>query len=255
MRLFDAYVSYAEEAMIGGAEGVAVLVPAVRCGLECAFCYYRYDRQPKDWIAVEIASWVGESGVRVLEWCGWPPVEEAREVARRLGDAVTIVLKTSGDDAEKLPDLLGGERFYDVYLPDIKFGMGETAALLAAAPTYVERSTATLAAMADRFPEQRLSDGCLRRGVLARHLMLPGFDADTREALWRFSGFSKRYGWPLSLLDVYMPPQGMRERCNLLAAAAPQRAEQLHRLTGLLTDDEYAKARRYARELGVLLAR
>jgi putative pyruvate formate lyase activating enzyme len=242
--------------MLGGPKGVAVLVPDTACGLGCAFCYLGGAQAARDWTARRICEWVLESGAAAMEWCGWPPQREAREVAEQLRDRVTIILKTSGADAARLPNLVNPDRaFFDVYLPDMKFGSAWVAGLLAGRRDYTAQCARTLQEMGRRFHAQQYDlDGRLTRGVLVRHLMLPGFLDDTMEVIRRFSGFAERYGWPLSLMDVYMPPRGIRPALEALIAAAPARAANVKCLSGLLSEEDYLEARRYARALGIHLA-
>lgn len=256
MRLIDAYVSLSEEPVLGGPEGVAVLVPDARCGLDCAFCYLKCERAVRDWPARRIADWVLASGAEAMEWCGWPPLQEAREVSQLLGHKVTVILKTSGADAERLSVLLDQERpFFDVYLPDMKFGSAWAAGLLAGRGDYPVQSARTLGVMGRRFhAQQYAADGRLTRGVLVRHLMLPGFLDDTMEVIRKFSGYAARSGWPLSLVDGYMPPRGIRTAIERLSAAAPARADAVRQLAGMLPEDDAADARRYAKALGIRLA-
>jgi len=256
MRLVDAYVSLSEEPMLGGSKGVAVLVPDARCGLRCAFCYLACEQAKRDWTAQRISEWVLDSGAEAMEWCGWPPLHEAREVARLLGGRVTVILKTSGADAARLPALLGqGQPFYDVYLPDVKFGSAWAAGLLAGRSDYPAQSARTLGEMGRRFHAQHYAaDGRLTRGVLVRHLMLPGFLDDTLEVIRRVSGHAARYGWPLSLTDGYMPPRGIRPAIEALTAAAPARVGAIKRLAGLLPEEDYLEARRCAQALKIRLA-
>jgi uncharacterized Fe-S radical SAM superfamily protein PflX len=251
MLLIAAYVSQSEEALLG--QEVAVLLPQARCGLECVYCYLRGSRPVDDWSASRIAGWALGSGAEALEWCGWPDLGEAREVYRLLAGRMTVILKTSGADAEWLDDLLDERRpFYDVYLPDVKFGSARTAALLAGCPDYTDQSEKTLSAIGRRFPEQRFDEGGrLVGGVVARHLMLPGFLDDTLHVIDRFSECASRYGWPLSLADVYAPPRGIAAAIKMLSAIAPDKAGALKRLSEILPDEDFNRARAYAQALGI----
>lgn len=253
MLLMDAYVSLSEEPLLGGPGGVAVLVPDAHCGLNCVFCYLRCAHSKRNWTARRIAEWVLDQGVQAMEWCGWPALQEAREVARLLEGKVTIILKTSGADAGRLAVMLEANRpFFDVYLPDMKFGNASTAGLLAGRPDYVIQSARTLEVMGRRFcAQQYAADGRLIRGVLVRHLILPGFSDDTARVIRHFADYAGRYRWPLSLTGAYMPPRGIASSIEALSSAAPSRGNALRCLLGLLPDGEFEQARSAARARGI----
>ncbi|HXK08203.1 MAG TPA: radical SAM protein [Vicinamibacteria bacterium] len=102
-----------------------------------------------------------------------PQVLEAVAVAAERGLRLPIVYNSSGyDDVETLR-LLDG--VVDVYMPDFKFWRRETAERYARAPAYPERARAAIAEMHRQVGPLRFgADGLARRGVLVRHLVMPG---------------------------------------------------------------------------------
>ena len=75
---------------------------------------------------------------------------------------------------ERVETLRALEGKIDVYLPDLKYSDNALAARLSAAPDYFQVATAAIEEMYRQTGPCRVVDGELRRGVLIRHLVLPG---------------------------------------------------------------------------------
>ena len=93
----------------------------------------------------------------------------------------------------------------DVYLPDLKYADGTLAAELSAAPDYFEVATAAIEEMVRQVGDVVIEDGLIKRGVIIRHLMLPGQLANTKACIdWVARAF--RPGQVLfSLMSQYTP--------------------------------------------------
>jgi putative pyruvate formate lyase activating enzyme len=106
-----------------------------------------------------------------------PQVIEAIAEAAPRGLRVPIVYNTSAYDALRSLRLLDG--LVDVYMPDFKFWKPETALALARARDYPERAREAIAEMHRQVGPLRFGpDGLARRGVLVRHLVMPGQEAE-----------------------------------------------------------------------------
>ena len=135
-----------------------------------------------------------------------PQVREAVRLARGRGLALPIVWNTSG--YETVEAVRANEGIVDVYLTDFKYASSETAARYSNAPDYPKVALAALDAMVEQAGEPVFDEveGGLRlvRGVVVRHLLLPGGLEESKhavEAVWR------RYGTRvlLSLMNQYTP--------------------------------------------------
>jgi putative pyruvate formate lyase activating enzyme len=72
----------------------------------------------------------------------------------------------------------------DIYMPDFKFWDPQTARRLARAADYPERARAAIEEMHRRVGPLRFrADGLARRGLLVRHLVMPGQLAETATIL------------------------------------------------------------------------
>jgi len=102
-----------------------------------------------------------------------PQVIEAIAIAVPKGLRLPIVYNTSAYDALGSLRLLDG--LIDIYMPDFKFWERETAKRLAKAKDYPERARDAIREMHRQVgPLQFGPDGLARRGVLVRHLVMPG---------------------------------------------------------------------------------
>ena len=85
---------------------------------------------------------------------------------------VPIVYNCGG--YERVETLRALEGKIDVWLPDLKYSDARLARLLSAAPDYVETAQAAILEMYRQSGPVQIQDGLLKRGVLIRHLILPG---------------------------------------------------------------------------------
>jgi putative pyruvate formate lyase activating enzyme len=109
-----------------------------------------------------------------------PQVIEAIAEAVPRGLRVPIVYNTSSYDALSSLRLLDG--LVDIYLPDFKFWERETAKRLAKAKDYPDRAREAIAEMHRQVGELKLgADGLAKRGVLVRHLVMPGQLEESRK--------------------------------------------------------------------------
>lgn len=132
-----------------------------------------------------------------------PQICEALAAVRpRLG--IPVVWNSSGYE---LPGTLGLTRgLVDIYLPDFKYVSPEIAAKYSACPDYADRAAEALAYMFDMLgPCVRDAEGLLRRGVLVRHLCLPGCRKDSAAVLHRIADTVPTDKILLGLMAQYTP--------------------------------------------------
>lgn len=95
------------------------------------------------------------------------------------------------------------EGLVDVYLPDFKYAEAELAGALSNAPDYPEIVLAALAEMVRQTGKNQMEDGLLKRGVLVRHLILPGH---TRNSIAVLRLLKQRFpDVPVSLMAQFVP--------------------------------------------------
>lgn len=95
--------------------------------------------------------------------------------------SVPVVWNCGGYESAEILSMLEGK--VQVYLPDLKYADNTLAAKLSAAPDYFEVATAAIREMHRQVGDCIIEDGLLKRGVVIRHLVLPGQLDNTRRVL------------------------------------------------------------------------
>ena len=94
---------------------------------------------------------------------------------------VPVVYNCGGYESVETLRQLEGK--VDIYLPDLKYADGELAGRLSAAPDYFPVAVAAIREMFRQTGPCVLEDGLLKRGVVIRHLVLPGQLDNTRRCI------------------------------------------------------------------------
>ncbi|MBN1851502.1 MAG: radical SAM protein [Pirellulales bacterium] len=111
-----------------------------------------------------------------------PQVIEAIASATERGLHLPIVYNTSAYDSLESLKLLDG--IVDIYMPDFKFWNNTSAKQLVKAEDYPERARAAILEMHHQVGVLRFGpDGLARRGVLVRHLVMPGLLGETESIM------------------------------------------------------------------------
>ncbi|MEA4966141.1 MAG: radical SAM protein [Oscillospiraceae bacterium] len=117
--------------------------------------------------------------------------------------SVPVVWNSGG--YETLETLRALEGYVDVYLPDFKYSDSALARRLSGAEDYPEVAAAAIREMYRQTGPAVTKDGILQRGVLIRHLILPGCVDNSLGVLdWISDAFPRR-DVLVSLMRQYMP--------------------------------------------------
>ena len=118
--------------------------------------------------------------------------------------SVPVVWNTGGYD--KVETLRSLEGLVDVYLPDLKYLDRDTARRYSGAPDYPERAAAAIREMVRQTgPCQFDKDGLLARGVIIRHLILPGQVSQAKAVMDWVAGEFAPGTVLFSLMSQYTP--------------------------------------------------
>ena len=119
---------------------------------------------------------------------------------------VPVVWNCGGYEKAETLRLLEGR--VQVYLPDLKYALPEPAKKYSAAEDYFSYASDAILEMFRQTGPYQMENGLLKRGVLIRHLLLPGELENTRRVIdWVSSTF--RPGEVLfSLMSQYTPQPG-----------------------------------------------
>jgi putative pyruvate formate lyase activating enzyme len=139
-----------------------------------------------------------------------PQIRAALDEARAAGMALPVVYNTSG--YETVCAIRALEGYVDVYLTDLKYASPALAARYSNAPDYPKTAWAALDAMVEQVGAYEEGDSSLlaRRGVIVRHLALPGQVEDSKAVLGTlFSRYQNRICY--SLMSQFTPIAGQLE--------------------------------------------
>ena len=132
-----------------------------------------------------------------------PQILRSIETAKKQGLSLPIVYNSGGYERVETLRTLEGE--VEVYLPDVKYFGEELAQRLSAAPNYFDTAMNAVAEMVRQTGRPKFDEsGAITRGVIVRHLVLPGQYKDSVEVIRRLG---ERFGGDIlfSLMSQYTP--------------------------------------------------
>lgn len=149
-----------------------------------------------------------------------PQIIAALRQAKAAGLTLPVVFNCGGYEKPETLRLLEG--LVDVWLPDFKYFLPETAARYSAAADYPERAKAALAEMVRQAgPPVFNEEGMLTRGVIVRHLVLPGLGLESKKIL-RY--LHKTYGNQIyiSIMSQFTPLENVADYPEINRKVAPE---------------------------------
>jgi putative pyruvate formate lyase activating enzyme len=189
-RVSSAFPHFGEEDCLRGTRGSGTIFFA-SCNLRCVFCQ-NWDISQRRGAGVEMGPDhlarlmldLQEHGCHnvnlVTPTHVVPQIVEALIPAVEGGLRLPIVYNTGGYDTVDSLRLLEG--LVDVYMPDFKFWSAETARQLANAPDYPDRARDAIREMHRQVGDLHFTgDGIAQRGLLIRHLVMPGQLEESRQ--------------------------------------------------------------------------
>lgn len=158
----------------------------------------------------------------------------ALAMARAGGFSLPVAYNTNGYDSPEELERLRGE--VDVFMPDLKYFDSKWGERYSGVPQYFERASEAIRKMVEITGAAQIGeDGLMKRGVIVRHLVLPGLWRDSCRCIdWLWETFGDSV--ILSLMNQYMPLYKAR----------------LHpEINRRLLTLEYQKVVRHAEQLGI----
>ena len=147
---------------------------------------------------------------------------------------VPIVYNCGG--YERVETLRELEGLIDIYLPDMKYSNPSLAVKLSRAPDYVETTKAAIREMHRQVRSAAIEDDIMQRGLIVRHLMLPGELDNTLGVLDWFAETFPKGDVLFSLMSQYVPMG---------------KAKELPPYDRKITEEEYDAAISYLDFLGI----
>jgi putative pyruvate formate lyase activating enzyme len=239
---------FGEEDCLRGWNGSGTIFFA-HCNLRCVFCQNADISQdikpaaqpgstPRDIAAMMLA--LQARGCHNINFV--TPEHVAPQVVEAVGEAVAlglhlpIVYNTSAYDSLESIALVDG--IVDIFMPDFKYWSAERSKTYMKAADYPEAARAAILAMhAQVGPLVLDDDGLAQRGLIIRHLVMPGCLDETRAILeWIVSALGR--DTYINLMDQYYP-------------AGKVGAEAFPEINRRLTSAEFREAQRMAIDLGL----
>ena len=141
-----------------------------------------------------------------------PLVIPAMQSAREKGLRIPFVWNTSS--YERPEALRALEGLVDIWLADLKFADPALSRTFSSASDYFTVASCAIMEMVRQCPAPVFSDdGLLRRGVIVRHLAMPGQRADSMKVL-QWLADHVRDSVLLSLMNQYTPMPGIMEKAG-----------------------------------------
>ena len=205
---------FGEEPPISGVKGSGNVFFSP-CNLRCVFCqnyqisHKRLGKEVSPEQLAEIFFRLKAAGAHNINLIS--PTPYAPLIAHAIGRAkdqslrIPFVYNTNAYENVSTIETLDG--LIDIYLPDFKYAHAHIATRLSAAEDYPASARAAILAMKKQVGDLVLEDGLAKRGLLIRHLVLPGKLAGTKRIVrW----IKEHLGTQtyLSLMAQYQPLYG-----------------------------------------------
>lgn len=215
------------------------------CSLQCVFCQNRSIALENDGYVISLERLTevflalqkkGAANINLVTAGHFlPQIAFCLEQAKKQGLSIPVVYNTgSYEEADSLKMLDG---LVDIYLPDLKYRSPELSAKYALATDYFEKATTAIAEMFRQVgrPQFNPETGLMRRGIIVRHLLLPGQSGDSKRIL--------RYLHDAYRNDIYF---------SIMNQFTPIETEKLPpELNCKITHKEYENVLAFAEKIGI----
>ena len=243
VKVARAALHFWEEPCISGEEGSGTVFFS-GCTMRCVFCQNREISRGEagKLISTERLAEIflelqkkGANNINLVTPMHYAPqITAALDIARKNGLHLPIVWNTGGWE---LPESVEAVKNYsDIWLTDFKYFDNSLAEKFSNAKNYFENASASLKKMLEQTGEPVFDDdGMMKKGIIVRHLVLPGHTDDSKKVLrWLWENFGDKI-W-ISIMNQYTP------LCS---------EEKFPELSRKVTDEEYDEVVDFAVSLGI----
>jgi putative pyruvate formate lyase activating enzyme len=177
--------------------------------------------------------------------------------ARELGLKVPIIYNSSAYDSLASIELLDG--LIDIYLPDFKVWKQTTSKRLLKAEDYTEAAMESVKAMYAQVGDLCFTpDGIAKKGLLVRHLVMPGYEGEGQEIMkWIAHNVSKDVF--INIMEQYHPDAHVGKpkhpRRSIITepggSTVPKEKVRYEEINRHVTEEEVSTVRRAAEKAGL----
>lgn len=204
-----------EEPCLSGTNGAGTVFFS-GCPLHCAYC--QNEKISKDAFGKEVTperftkilfelKAAGVHNIDLITPMHFAPQIRAAILPVKQALGIPVVINTGGYDSPL--QLSYTEGVADIYLPDYKYCDAEGAAAFSSAPDYPEVAERAIREMVRQVGAPVFDEnGLLQRGVLVRHLILPGRRKESIAAIERLSRLFSPDEILLSVMSQFTPRPG-----------------------------------------------
>ncbi len=233
-KIASANVHAGEEPPISGEKGSGTIFLS-GCSLKCRFCQNFPISQLGNGSELTPRELAGrmlklqKQGVHNINFVTpthyLPQILAALWLAIPQGFSLPLIWNSSGYEKVDVLQLLEG--VVDIYLPDMKYSIEESAVRLSSAPGYRDINRSAVSEMLRQVGHLTMNDaGLAEKGLIIRHLVLPEGLAGSRDTL-QWIAENLGHGTHISLMKQYFP-------AHLATKTAG--------ISRKITDDEYEQA-------------
>ncbi len=179
------------------------------CSLGCVFCQNEYISHERFGKAISVQRLreiffdliaQGAHNINLVN-----PTHFSHVISQVLHEPLPVPVVWNSGGYDKVDTLKTLEGKVQVYLPDLKYLDEETARAYSAAPDYPEIATAAIREMVRQTGPYVIEDGIMTRGVIIRHLILPGRVVGAKAVMDWITETFPPHTVMLSLMSQYTP--------------------------------------------------
>ena len=239
-----AALHYWEEPCISGTTGSGAVFFS-GCNLQCVFCQNHNIAIGKSGktisperlteIFLDLQS-KGAANINLITGTHFiPQIALALSSAKSRGLTIPVVYNTGSYEETVSLRLLQG--LADIYLPDLKYYSSELSMKYSHAADYFPKASAAIAEMYQQTgkPVMDPETGLMRRGIIVRHLLLPGETGDSKKVL-RYLHETYGNNIYVSIMNQYTPLEHVA---------------RIPALNRSVTEEEYNRVLVFAERLGI----
>ena len=217
IKIARAALHYYEEPPISGKDGSGAIFFS-GCNLKCIFCqnneisnnnygeYISITRLSEIMLELQNKKALNINLVTPTHFV--PQIIKAIKKAKNNGLKIPIIYNSSGYENVETIKMLNG--YIDIYLPDFKYFNNEYALKYSNTPDYKEKAMEALKEMVKQTgPCIFDKKGLIKKGVIVRHLMLPGLENDTKDIL-KYLYTTYHDDIYISIMNQYTPPKNIK---------------------------------------------
>ena len=234
MRAARAALHFWEEPCISGQEGSGAVFFS-GCALGCVFCQNTdiSRGQEGEVISIDRLAQIclnlqaqGANNINLVTAGHYvPAVAESLRRAKARGLTIPVVYNSSGYETPRTLQLLEG--LVDIYLPDMKYMDTQLAKQYSHAEDYPDVAKEALAEMVRQCPVCEFDErGIMKKGVIVRHLLLPGHVRNSKEVL-AYLYETYRDQIYISIMSQYTPVKQIKKYPELNRRVTKREYERL----------------------------